>query len=114
MRIAHYVDSTSLKDGGVPRFALDVSRVMTEAGHQSTLLTTETTDTPGEWLENDYAGLPWVRVLDRAKFPGTMLSSAGMRTARASLRNVDVLHLHCVWSVANLQLAAAARAIGLP
>jgi glycosyltransferase involved in cell wall biosynthesis len=114
MRIAHYVDSTNLRDGGVPRFVMDISRVMTQAGHQSTMMTTDTTDTPSEWLENDYAGLPWVRVLDRAKFPGAMLSSAGMRAARQTLRNVDVLHLHCVWSIPNLQLAAAARAMGVP
>lgn len=114
MRIAHYVDSTSLQHGGVPRFVLDVARVMAEQGHPSTVLTTETTDTPQHWLADDQIGLPRVQTLSRGKFPGATLSAQGMRDARRALANVDVLHLHCVWSLPNLQLAAAARAMGVP
>lgn len=114
MRIVHYVDTTSLQHGGVPRFVLDVARVMADQGHASTIMTTETTDTPPHWLADDQVGLPSVRTLDRAKMPGMMLSASGMRAARKVLERADVLHLHCVWSIANLQLAAAARAMGVP
>jgi glycosyltransferase involved in cell wall biosynthesis len=120
MNLLHYVDTTDLRDGGVPRFVLDAARTMAAQGHPSTILTTNATDTPRAWLENAgadgaaFAGLPSVRELSRSGLPGGFLSTSAMREVRRQLKRADALHLHCVWSIANLQIAAAARAMGVP
>lgn len=113
MRILHYVQSTDSRHGGVPRFVLDDSRVMAAQGHPSTILTHETIDTPAAWLEEGAsATLPRVERIGAG--PGGVLRGEALRVARAELAKADVLHLHCVWSLANLQLAAMARSLGVP
>jgi glycosyltransferase involved in cell wall biosynthesis len=115
MRIVHYVDSTSLQDGGVPRFVLDVAGVMAERGHSITLLTTETTDTPAAWLQpHDGTAMPKVQVIERSGVQKTLITKQAVADARKMFENQDVLHLHCVWSMANAQLAQAAQQMGLP
>jgi len=116
MNILHFVDSTDLRGGGVPRFVLDAARVMADEGHPSTILTTDTLDTPTEWLETAQPGnrLPRVVKLERSKLPGGFLSQSAMRAVRERIRNADVVHMHCVWSPPNLQIAAACRASGVP
>ncbi len=115
MRIVHYVDSTSLQDGGVPRFVLDVAGVMAERGHAVTLLTTETTDTPPAWLQpHDGSAFPRVQVIERSGLQKTLVTTQAVTDARKVFEQHDVLHLHCVWSMANAQLAKAAQQVGLP
>jgi glycosyltransferase involved in cell wall biosynthesis len=123
MRLAHFVDSTDLRDGGVPRFVLDAARVMAEAGHPSTILTMDVTDAPHAWLANrgDNTGLtplsshvPLIRHLAQSRVGGKILSPEAMRNVRMTLQHTDVVHLHCVWSLANLQVAAACRTMGVP
>ena len=123
MQIVHFVDTTDLRDGGVPRFVLDAARVMAEAGHPSTILTTDTTDSPHAWIGNRmghasttalHATMPLVQHVARSKVGKNVLSAETMRDVRASIKNADVVHLHCVWSIANLQIAAACRAMGVP
>ncbi len=116
MRILHYVASTDSRLGGVPRFVLDACRVMREQGHQTVLATCDTTDTPPEWLDASLRAeqRPEVIKVDPRGFAGDLLTSAAMATLREQLSRCDVLHLHCVWSLANMQLARAARAMGVP
>lgn len=123
MRLVHFVDSTDLRDGGVPRFVLDAARVMAQAGHASTILTMDQTDAPHAWVANrgDNAGmaplatqLPLVRQVEQSKLGNKVLTADAMRQVRTALQHTDVVHLHCVWSIANLQIAAACRAMGVP
>lgn len=123
MHIVHFVDSTDLRDGGVPRFVLDAARVMAQSGHPSTILTMNTADSPHAWVSNRMgeAGTtavcqrtPLVRHVEQSRFGGKLLSPRAMRDVRSTINQSDVVHLHCVWSLANLQIAAACRAMGVP
>ncbi|MFN7613956.1 MAG: glycosyltransferase, partial [Phycisphaerae bacterium] len=123
MHIVHFVDSTDLRDGGVPRFVLDAARVMAQSGYPSTVLTMDVTDAPHAWVSNRMgeAGntavcrqTPLVRHVAQSRVGGKLLGPQAMRDVRASINQADVVHLHCVWSLANLQIAAACRAMGVP
>ncbi|MBS0197831.1 MAG: glycosyltransferase [Planctomycetes bacterium] len=114
MNLLHYVESTDSRLGGVPRFVLDASRVMAAEGHPSTILTLDSTETPAEWLGQHDGSLPAVQRLDRPALLGKLFGPAEMRNIRRELKKADVLHLHCVWSPTNLQIAAAARQMGVP
>ncbi len=116
MRILHYVGSTDSRLGGVPRFVLDACRVMAEQGHETVLATCDTTDTPPSWMGATVkgAGVPEVIKVVRAGLMGDLLCRASMRALRDELSRCDVVHLHCVWSPANLQIARAARSMGVP
>jgi glycosyltransferase involved in cell wall biosynthesis len=117
VNILHYIESTAFTYGGPPRFALDACRVMAAEGHDSTILTADTTDSPAAWLEEAGSrseGTPTVAQLGALARPGGFIGLSGMRRVRASLRKADVVHLHGVWAPSNLQVAAAARAMGVP
>lgn len=115
MNILHYVESTDSRQGGVPRFVLDASRVMAAEGHASTILTQDTTETPDSWIApHDGSSLPTVRRLPRPALLGKLFGPAEMREIRKHLKKADVLHTHCVWNPATLQIAAAARQMGVP
>jgi glycosyltransferase involved in cell wall biosynthesis len=115
MNILHYVESTDSRMGGVPRFVLDASRVMAAEGHASRILTLDTTDTPQAWLnEHDGSELPNVTRLGRPALLGKLFGPSQLREIRSHLAKADVLHLHCVWSVSTMQIAAAARQMGVP
>ena len=115
MNILHYVESTDSRIGGVPRFVLDASRVMAAEGHRSHILTLDTTDTPEAWLA-DHGGssLPTVTTLARPSFGGSLFGPRQMAEIRRHISNADAVHLHCVWSVSSMQIAAAARQLGVP
>jgi glycosyltransferase involved in cell wall biosynthesis len=121
--VLHFIDSTDLRDGGVPRFVLDVARVMASQGHASTILTGNTTDTPAEWLANarDLVELgpinprvPMVHHVKQQSTLSTALADDGMRDVVRAVRQADVVHLHCVWSIGNMQVADTCRAMGVP
>lgn len=116
MRILHYLETTDSRAGGVPKFVLDACRVMSDQGHEVVLLTCNTTDTPLSWLNGSADGqcTPEVVQVAKAGFVGDLLSGSSMRTVREQLSRCDVVHLHCVWSLANMQIARAARAMGVP
>ena len=108
MNILHYVESTDSRMGGVPRFVLDASRVMAAQGHRSRILTLDTTDTPEAWLaDHDGSSLPTVTKLPRPALMGKLFGPAQLREIRSHLAKADAVHLHCVWSVSTLQIAAA-------
>lgn len=117
VNILHYIESTAFKFGGPARFAIDACRITAAEGHTATILTPDATDSPTTWLKE--AGdrskqTPTVGRLGSLLRPGGFIGLSGMRHVRASLRNADVVHLHGVWAPSNLQVAAAARSMGVP
>lgn len=123
MRIVHFVESTDARRSGSSRFALDAARLLAESGHPSTVLTLDASRAPHAWLGNRMghdtnepvkSNLPLVRHLGSSKFGASVLSSEAMRDIRATIKQADVVHLHDVWSIATLQVAAACRAMGVP
>jgi glycosyltransferase involved in cell wall biosynthesis len=116
MRILHYIESTDTQWGGVPKFVKDCARVMAEAGHPSTVLTLDPTDTPTEWL-GDLGGRDGRPRVDKLAHPGLLgklFSPSQMNDIRADLSRSDVVHLHCVWSPTTVQIGSACRALGVP
>lgn len=123
MQIVHFVESTDVRTSGSSRFALDAARLMADAGHPSTVLTLDASSAPHAWLGNRMgtdttaplnANLPLVRHIGSSKLGASVLSAEAMRDIRATLKNADVVHLHNLWSIATLQVAAACRAMGVP
>ncbi len=117
MNILHYIESTGFRYGGPPRFALDACRVIAAEGHDATILTPDSTDSPAAWLEEaggKHEGMPTVARVGSLMRPGGFIGLHGMRRLRAALKKADVVHLHGVWAPSNLQVAAAARMMKVP
>ncbi|MGD9790071.1 MAG: glycosyltransferase [Phycisphaerales bacterium] len=116
MRILHYIDSLAASVGGPARFVMDAARVMTDSGHPSSILTTDPTDCPAAWVhDNPVRGaFPRVLLTGHRSVGNLFFAPAQVSEIRRSMSRVDVLHLHNVWGTADLQLAATARAMGLP
>jgi len=120
MNILHYVESTDSRHGGVPRFVLDATRVMARQGHECTVLTLDTKDTPAAFLDENAAngrgghGQPRVCRLPRPGLFGKLFGPHAIRIVREHLKTADVLHLHCIWSPTAFQIAATARQMGIP
>ncbi|HYE61569.1 MAG TPA: glycosyltransferase [Phycisphaerales bacterium] len=122
MKILHYVPRTDLRDGGVPRFVLDIARVLSAHGHCSTILADDTTDTPASWLVDDTRPsepphdhrLPRVISLGKPGIADHFFTPEAMDRVREELSQADVLHLHCLWATTCMQLAAQARDMGVP
>jgi glycosyltransferase involved in cell wall biosynthesis len=119
MRIAHFIDSTDTRHGGVPRAVVDMVRLIHECGQTSTLITPDATDTPPAWLDSSSsntsrANTPRAVTIPRGRLPFLALGPSGLRAVREQLKQTDVLHLNCIWSVANMQVASVARSMGVP
>ena len=56
MRITHYIDSTDSRRGGPTRTVADCARILAANGHRVTILTSDTKDTPREWLDAESGG----------------------------------------------------------
>jgi glycosyltransferase involved in cell wall biosynthesis len=113
VKILHYHEEILLEQGGVVRALLDLCSVLVAAGHDVTLLTFNDADTPERWKLHD-PGHPQVVSVPRPSLRGRVFRSAAMQAMSAHLRNADVLHLHGMWDPHHVQLAAAARKLGLP
>jgi glycosyltransferase involved in cell wall biosynthesis len=115
MDILHFVETTDARMGGVPRFVLDASRAMSLRGHRVRILTLDAADSPPEWLEPvERRGRPRVIVLSKPAIMGRLFSAAQSSRIGELLAGADAVHLHCVWSVPTLQIAAAARRCRVP
>jgi glycosyltransferase involved in cell wall biosynthesis len=102
-----------LETGGVVRCVLDICSGLAEAGHDVTLLTTDGLDLPESWKDGE-PGLPRGVVIDPPRRAGGFFSAAGRRQLQPYLEAADVMHLHSMWTTANVQLAADARRRNLP
>jgi glycosyltransferase involved in cell wall biosynthesis len=102
-----------LEKGGVVRALLDLCPVLAAAGHEVTLLTGDDADAPEPWRRGE-ADCPRVVRIPRPSLGGLFLGSAAMRVVRSHLQDADILHLHGMWDPCHVQIAAAARAAGLP
>lgn len=130
MRILHYIISTAAWVGGPSRVVLDTARMMahgTSAGprHHVTILACDTSSAPLEWLDPRHHRClaspspsdgtpPSLCVLGTGSRYRRFLGRSDLALVKAHLRHADVLHLHGVFEPSNLQVAAAARRLGVP
>lgn len=112
MRIAHYLKSVRLEDGGVVRAVLDMCMYQARAGQDVTLVTCDDTDVPRPWKD----GAPLTPKVRRIAPPGFMagLEPSFGRQLGPVIDACDVLHLHCLWDPAQVAFARIARDKGKP
>jgi glycosyltransferase involved in cell wall biosynthesis len=113
LRCIHYLPEIRLEQGGVTRAVLDFCGVFAGAGHEVTLVTGDATDVPAAWKAGG-AGLPRVRVIERARGNSQLLPRGVAAGLEGLLREADVVHLHAPWTPSNLQIARVARRVGVP
>lgn len=111
MRIVHAIRTTRLSHGGPARSVVDMVGAMHGRGHDARLVTVDRSGAPASWGS---AGTPGVFAVEAWPTERGVLTAAGLRTARQALEGADVLHLHEVWEVFNVQLARLARSMGVP
>lgn len=120
--VLHYLPNVRLRDGGVARAMLDLCGAVLEGDvARVTLLTGDRLDVPADWPTIDPADAfahgstrrPRVVTTDD---PDTnrRFGPGPLAVADRLLAETDVLHLHGVWTVSNLQLARIARRRGVP
>jgi len=113
VRIVQYTKGLDVQLGGVVRAVLNLSRALAESGHEVILLTPNPGDAPEGWLSGEN-GAPRVVALPPVSRPLNRLTRRGRAVAREQIASADVLHIHAVWHPSNTQLAAIARAEGVP
>lgn len=90
---------------------VDMVGAMHGRGHEARLVTVDRSGAPESWGSG---GTPGVFTVEAWPNERGFLTAAGLRTARRALEGADVLHLHEVWEVFNVQLARLARSMGVP
>jgi glycosyltransferase involved in cell wall biosynthesis len=80
-------------------------------GHDARLVTVDGSGAPKSWGS---PGTPSVFTVDTWPNERGFVTAAGLKTARQALAGADVLHLHEVWEVFNVQLAHLARSMEVP
>lgn len=116
MHIVHFMTQVHLEVGGPARVLLDLCAALAGAGNRVTLATVVDTDVPSARTRN---GGGAGGLFDVVKLPGPLkengrISLGAVRRMDALLCDADVLHIHEVWSVGSVQIAAVARRRGVP
>lgn len=124
MRITHFLSSLAVEWGGVPRFAMDVCHLLAQRGHHATILTTNATDAPPEWIAPTHPeqanpsppppGTPRILVAPPSRSPKNWLSSDARALCEREIANADVLHLHGMFEFSVAQVSAIARKHRVP
>jgi glycosyltransferase involved in cell wall biosynthesis len=113
VKIIHYHKQILLEKGGVARAILDLCTALASAGHEVTLLAADARDAPEPWRRSA-PGCPSVVEIRRPCVADGFFTPAAIRGVTRRLRQAEVLHLHGMWDPSHIQVAAAARKLGLP
>ncbi len=114
MHSLHYLPTLDPDSGGVRSYVLDLLELLNRAGHETTLVSPDSFGHASRLGEAERGNHRLVEL-------GATASPLG-RFPRRAIDAIfdqlpsppDLLHLHGMWSVPNLQLAAAARNRGIP
>ena len=114
LRCVQVLWDTRRQNGGAARFVRDIARVMSDRGHNATVMTRYPEDLPAAWRASDGSYCPRVRVMGAGRLPGKALPPGYVRRLRDALINADVVHLHSPWMVCNWQIAALLKTNNIP
>ncbi len=114
LRIVHDFPRLRTEAGGPVRAVLDLCAAMARRGHRVTLLTLDDAEAPVAWKDAPAEANPRVIVLPASRRPAGMFSRAAIDAAARVLRDADLLHVHGVWQIDNIQLSRLARRMGRP
>jgi glycosyltransferase involved in cell wall biosynthesis len=112
-RIIHYLPHFRLEQGGVVRAVLDLCDSLAREGADVTILTEDHTDCPPTWKSGE-PGTPRIVMVRHSRGANPVLRPWSMTIARKAITAADVLHLHGVWTPANLQMASVSIDFKIP
>jgi glycosyltransferase involved in cell wall biosynthesis len=118
LRILHAVASLDPATGGPPVVATKLATAQARDGHDVHLLAYNEPDALAD-IRAYMSEIPDAGKIEQHRLPERsdlerLTGSAAARLARSLVRTFDVVHLHGVWEVLLLRLAAEARACGVP
>lgn len=104
MNILHFKRTMRAEDGGVVKAVLDLCAMSAASGHRVTLATSDPSAVPIEWQEGRHQ---YIRPLVLKGLGRSMdrLSSVHILALKQQIDSSDVVHLHSMWSGANIQVA---------
>ncbi len=114
MRIVHYLYSTKPEVGGPARATIDLCAALALQGHDVGLICAEASGVPPAWTQTRAEGRPWMVHVPARYYPGKTLPRDASRRIGELIDGAAVVHLHGVWDVCNVQVAAEARRRGIP
>lgn len=112
LKIAHYLRTIDLAEGGVIRAVLDLCQELAGVGHGVTLFTCNPKDAPEGWDGRN--GTPTLVRLDGPGHATKGFARDQLSQLDRHLPGHDALHLHACWQRSNRQWAAAARRHAVP
>lgn len=111
MRILHYIESLSPGRGGPVRAVSDLCTSLATRGHQVTLWAGELPDGVSPPAKSGSPTVQKIRIrMDRLP----RLARGERQRLRGMISGYDVVHLHGMWTLANVQIANDARKAGVP
>ncbi|MCG3122873.1 MAG: D-inositol-3-phosphate glycosyltransferase [Phycisphaerales bacterium] len=113
IRIVHYLPHFRLEQGGVVRAVLDLCDGLARSGADVTILTEDHADCPLAWKEGQ-PGAPRIIQVRGERSGNPVLRPWSMTVLRKVITAADVVHLHGMWTPANLQAASVAIDFGVP
>jgi glycosyltransferase involved in cell wall biosynthesis len=113
MRILHFLSSARNEVGGPARAVIDLCACLADRGHDVTLATCYGADLPEEWGQGKIT-IPKLIQLP----PPTLAGRAYWRAFSGPLGDLvadqDLIHVHGMWDLVNVQLSAIARRKRIP
>lgn len=113
MRVLHFKRTMREEDGGVVKAVLDLCACTVGTDLAVTLATADSSAVPDGWHHGAVPGID-VRLLEGPGRSADRLGHEQLATVAALVRTHDVVHLHSMWSGANIQVAAVCRRLGVP
>jgi glycosyltransferase involved in cell wall biosynthesis len=111
--VVHYLPQFRLEQGGVVRAVLDLCAALAAGGDRVTILTEDHADCPDSW-KRESRGVPEIVRLRGTRGGNPVLSPWSMPVVRRVVTEADVVHLHGMWTPANLQIASVAIDFRVP
>lgn len=112
-RVVHYLPHFRLEQGGVVRAVLDLCDGLARTGQDVTILTEDHADCPPAWKAG-VPGTPRIVMVRHERGANPVLRPWSMTVARKVITSADVMHIHGVWTPANLQMASVAIDFNIP
>ena len=111
VRILHYIESLNPGRGGPVRAVSDLCNALAARGHQVTLWTGEL---PDSGAPQPKPGTPTIQKIDVHMTRLPRLNRIERERLRSLIGGYDVVHLHGLWTLANVQIGNDAMKIGVP
>lgn len=111
MRILHYIESLNPVRGGPVRAVSDLCNALAARGHQVTLWTGELAESGAPKAQ---PGTPAIQKIDVRMSRLPRLGKIERDRLRSLIGGYDIVHVHGMWTLANIQIANDARRLGVP